>query len=389
VTKAVPNLGYTEVGVVAEQLKHFFGETVVRFIARELAGVHPPFRQPAFVRDCMHTLEQRELTARAWHIAEAMAAHLPQSFPAAARIIVASLGTELASTSTFGMAPFRYLPHVFFVQKYGLEDFEPAMQAQYALTQRFTAESSIRAFLIRYPEATLTRLREWASDPSPHVRRLVSEGTRPRLPWAPRLPAFQKDPRPVLQLLELLKDDRERYVQRSVANNLNDIGKDHPDLAATICREWARRAPPGRAWIVRHALRSLVKKSHPVALATLGVGEKPQVKLEQVKLLPKSINIGGELRFSCVLTSTGTTTQTLLVDYAVHFIKANGASKPKVFKLKRLSLEDGARADLRGKLSFANLSTRRHYPGRHRMDLLINGVTYPLAAFDVRDSAQG
>jgi hypothetical protein len=108
-----------------------------------------------------------------------------------------------------------------------------------------------------------------------------------------------------------------------------------------------------------------------------------------VKLLPKSINIGGELRFSCVLASTGTTTQTLLVDYAVHFIKANGASKPKVFKLKRLSLEDGARADLRGKLSFANLSTRRHYPGRHRMDLLINGVTYPLAAFDVRDSAQG
>jgi hypothetical protein len=167
VTKAVPNLGYTAVGVVAEQLKHFFGETVVRSIARELAGVHPPFCQPAFVRDCLHTLEQRELTARAWHIAAAMAAHLPQSFPAAARIIVASLGTELASTSTFGMAPFRYLPHVFFVQKYGLEDFEPAMQAQYALTQRFTAESSIRAFLIRYPEATLTRLREWASDPSP------------------------------------------------------------------------------------------------------------------------------------------------------------------------------------------------------------------------------
>src|SRR5262249_34126743 len=155
--------------------------------------------------------------------------------------------------------------------------FEPAMRAQYELTKRFSAESSIRAFLMQYPEATYARLLEWARDGSVHVRRLVSEGTRPRLPWAPRLRAFQDDPRPVIALLELLKDDPERYVQRSVANNLNDIGKDHPELAVEVCRRWSARTSPGRAWIVRHALRSLVKKGHRGALEAVGAGSRPKV----------------------------------------------------------------------------------------------------------------
>jgi 3-methyladenine DNA glycosylase AlkC len=369
---------------VAQQLKHFFGEDVVRSIADDLLRAHASFRRAAFVRECMAKLEELELTARAWHIAEVMAAHLPQPFVAAARILVDSLGPELRGTTDFGMAPFRYLPHVFFVQKYGLDDFETAMHAQYELTKRFSAESSIRAFLVRYPDATLARLLEWAGDSSVHVRRLVSEGTRPRLPWAPRLRAFQEDPRPVLRLLELLKDDPERYVQRSVANNLNDIGKDHPDLVVRICREWAANATVGRAWIVRHALRSLVKGGHPGALATLGVGETPRVKIQRVTLRPKVVRIGAELRFSFVLESSGKTAQKLLVDYVVHFMKGNGTSRPKVFKLKRLELGCGAYEELSGKVSFAELTTRRHYPGRHRIDVLVNGVRHPLVEFDVR-----
>ena len=213
---------------MAEQLKHFFNEELVRSIASELGRAYAPLRQIAFVDSCMAGLAELELVARGAHIADVMYRHLPQPFAAAAEIVVASLGPELARTDEFGMAPFRYLPHVLFVRKYGLDDFEAAMRAQYELTKRFSAESSIRAFLVRYPEETYARLREWASDENVHVRRLVSEGTRPRLPWAPRLRAFQEDPRPVIALLELLKDDPERYVQRSVANNLNDIGKDHP-----------------------------------------------------------------------------------------------------------------------------------------------------------------
>jgi len=281
-----------------DKLKHFFSEDLVRGIAGDIRRVHPPFREREFITLSLTGLDHLELIARGWHIAEAMRAHLPRSFPAAAEILVASLGPELDGTEGFGLAPFRYLPHVLFVQKHGLDDFEPAMRAQYALTKRFSAESSIRPYLVRYPEATYARLRAWAGDDSVHVRRLVSEGTRPRLPWAPRLRAFQEDPRPVIALLELLKDDPERYVQRSVANNLNDIAKDHPDLALETCQRWLDGASADRAWVVQHALRTLVKKGDRRALKALGAGDRPRVSVGTVRLEPPRIRIGGELRFA-------------------------------------------------------------------------------------------
>jgi 3-methyladenine DNA glycosylase AlkC len=332
----------------------------------------------------MAGLDGLELTARGWHIADVMHDHLPRPFAAAAEVLIASLGPELVGTEAFGLAPFRYLPHVCFVQKYGLNDFEPAMRAQYELTKRFSAEQSIRAFLVRYPDETYARLREWAGDGNVHVRRLVSEGTRPRLPWAPRLRAFQDDPRPVVALLERLKDDPERYVQRSVANSLNDIGKDHPDRAVEVCRRWSVGASPARLWIVRHALRALVKKGHRGALAALGVDGKPAVRIDGVKLAPRRIKLGDSLRFSFAIASTAKKAQDLLIDYAVHYVKANGATRPKVFKLRKLALSPGERLELGDTLSFKDLTTRRHYPGRHRLDLLINGIPHPLGEFDVR-----
>lgn len=369
---------------MAASLKTLFDERVVRFIAQELRAAQRNFDERAFVRQCLAGLDELELTARGWHVAEIMQRHLPQPFSKAAKVIVAALkvGAEQPKDSWF--TPFRYMPHVFFVQKYGLDDFEAAMHAQYELTQRFTAEFSIRAFLVKYPEATYTRLHQWAHDPNVHVRRLVSEGTRPRLPWAPRLRAFQHDPRPVLKLLELLKDDPERYVQRSVANNLNDIGKDHPDLVADVCRRWSKGAPPGRQWVIKHALRSLVKQGHRGALAVLGVGDMPAVQIDQVKLMPKRVRVGGELRFSFAITSSAQREQQLLVDYAVHFVKANGTTRPKVFKLKQIVLAPQERLALSGKVSFESMTTRRHYPGRHRIELVINGVEYPFAEFELR-----
>jgi 3-methyladenine DNA glycosylase AlkC len=281
-------------------------------------------------------------------------------------------------------APFRYLPHVFFVQKYGLDDFETALHLQYELTKRCTAESSIRAYLVKHPKATYARLLEWSRDENPHVRRLVSEGSRPRLPWAPRLREFQRDPSPVLELLERLKDDPVRYVQRSVANNLNDIGKDHPELLVETCRRWARGASADRSWIIRHAARSLIKQGHRGALELFGAGKKPSVRLERLRLEPRVVRMGETLRFSLRLVSAARTAQTLLVDYAVHFVKASGKAQPKVFKLKRLELGPSESVELAGVVSFAPMSTRRHYPGRHRLELLINGVPSSLGEFDVR-----
>ena len=370
--------------LMAEPLKRFFGEPIVRAIARDLHRAYPRFDERRFVEDCLSGLDRLELTARAWHIANAMHEHLPRPFSAAAGILTSSLDPELERTDGLGLAPFKYLPHVFFVQKHGLDDFSASMRLQYELTKRFSAESSIRAFLVKYPEETYARLLEWTEDDNVHVRRLVSEGSRPRLPWAPRLRAFQEDPRPVLALLERLKDDPERYVQRSVANNLNDIGKDHPDLAVEVCRRWLVAAPAGRAWIVRHALRSLVKKGHAGALKASGVGRRPEVRVTSVRLTPRTVRLGGKLRFAFEISSQARTRQRLLIDFAVHFVKASGATRPKIFKLRRIELPPSGRTTLESSVSFADMTTRRHYPGRHRIDLLINGTVHPLADFDVR-----
>jgi 3-methyladenine DNA glycosylase AlkC len=254
------------------------------------------------------------------------------------------------------------------------------MRAQHALTQRFTAEFSIRAFLEKHPEATLTRLRQWASDPSPHVRRLVSEGSRPRLPWAPRLRAFQKDPRPVLELLELLKDDPELYVRRSVANNLNDIGKDHPALLATVAKRWLRGASPERRWIVGHALRSAVKRADANALAALGYGGKAEVALSDVRITPQRAKIGGSVTVSFVLRNKALKPQRVMADLVVHFVKARGTGA-KTFKLKALDLPPLTSIGLSKKIGLQQLTTRRHYPGNHKVEAQLNGQRVNVGSF--------
>jgi 3-methyladenine DNA glycosylase AlkC len=247
----------------------------------------------------------------------------------------------------------------------------------------FTAEFSIRAFLEAHPEQTLARLRQWTCDPSHHVRRLVSEGTRPRLPWAPRLRAFQKDPRPVVELLELLKDDTELYVRRSVANNLNDIGKDHPELLTAIARRWLRGASDQRRWIVNHALRSAVKRADAGALGALGYGGKAAVKLRHVNIDPPVARIGGTVRIGFELCNAGRKPQRVMADLVVHFVKSRGTGA-KTFKLKALELAPGERLLLGKTISLRQLTTRKHHAGEHRIEALLNGQRVPLGKFQLR-----
>lgn len=348
-----------------------------------IAAVHPAFPSRAFVADALKGYQRLELTPRARQIARCLRIHLPKSFEDAIGILLRSLGPKVDRAESQGMAPFLYLPHVFFVAEYGADYFEASMRAQYELTQRFTAEFSIRVFLDRYPEPTLARLAAWASDPDVHVRRLVSEGTRPRLPWAPRLRAFQRDPSPVLALLEQLKDDPELYVRRSVANNLNDIGKDHPAVLAATCRRWLEHASPEREWVVRHALRSAVKRGDRGALAVLGYGDGAKVVIRRSTITPKRVRIGAVVAIAFDVVGTAGRSQRLLIDFKIYFRKSTGKATPKVFKLKTLTLAPRGRVRLGKTVSLREMTTRRHYPGTHRVEILVNGRAYPAGAFTV------
>lgn len=368
---------------MAEPLIAQYGPDVPRAIARMVAAVHPRFAVDAFLHDALAGYDALALMPRGKHIARALQRHLPADYGQALRILLASVDQPHGRAPGLSLASFLFLPHTVFVAEFGLGNFELSMQAQHTLTQRFTAEFSIRPFLQQHPEATLARLMEWTQDPSEHVRRLVSEGTRPRLPWASRLPAFQSDPAPVLALLERLRDDPALYVRRSVANNLNDIGKDHPALLADTAQAWLQGATPERRWIVQHALRSALKRGEPGALAALGFGASAQVVVGQPSIAPQRAVVGAKLAVAFDVTNTTNQPQRVLVDFAVHYVKANGQSRAKVFKLKTLHLAAHATQRVGKQLSLAEMTTRKHYPGVHKVEALLNGRAVPLGQFDL------
>ncbi len=372
---------------MAEPLKHMYGLHVSEWIADRLLMVDTAFDKPSFMRAVAKGYEALALLPRAWHMADQLKRFLPSEYERAAQVIMDSLGEPLDQTETFGFEVFKYLPFVFFVAKYGVEEpahFDLSMKLQYELTQRFSAEFSIRPFIEAYPEKTLAQLHLWTSDKNPHVRRLVSEGTRPRLPWASRLKMFDQDPSPTLALLEKLKDDEDLYVRRSVANHLNDIGKKYPDLLISTAKDWLVDASPQREWLVKHALRSAVKQGNPNALKLLGFAEVERlIQVSNKKLSHQQIQLGNELIFSATIHNTHDQPITLLVDYVVHYVKANQQLSQKVFKLTEQTLNAGELVHLQKKHAFRNMTTRTHYAGRHHIDLQINGVQEKLGSFDL------
>ncbi|MCK6438854.1 MAG: DNA alkylation repair protein [Planctomycetes bacterium] len=370
---------------MAEPLKSFFSPELVKRLAASIARVEPSFPARAFVRQASKGLDQLELLDRGKHISQALAAHLPQDYPKAVDILLRSLGPEHASDELIGvgMAPFFYLPHIIFVAERGLEHFDLSMRAQYELTKRFSAESSIRPYIAKYPERTFATLRRWTKDANPHVRRLVSEGTRLRLPWAMRVPWLDANAGKVLELLDLLKDDPASLVRRSVANNLNDLGKVHPALLTRTCAAWLKGASAERRELVEHALRSAIKRGEAQALALLGYGKKPSVVVEKARFEPRKVAIGKRVEIGFTLRSTARATQGLLVDVAVHFVKAGGRATPKVFKGKRITLGPGDCVEMTSRVSLAVHTTRKPRPGTHKVDIVVNGIAMKAGSFEV------
>lgn len=223
----------------------------------------------------------------------------------------------------------------------------------------------------------------WAEHKDEHVRRLASEGCRPRLPWGKRLQELIDDPMPIIAVLEKLKDDSSEYVRRSVANNLNDIAKDHPELVIKICKRWSKGKTVQREWIIRHATRSLVKAGHPDVFPLLGYTQRPKVALKEIKLSDSTLKLGQTLEFCAQLTSNANKEQSLVIDYAIHYVKANGTTSPKVYKLKNVSLQPNETLLLQKKQPFKSISTRTFYSGEHRLELLINGVAIAEKSFNL------
>ncbi len=370
-----------------EPFKNLLNAALVRAAGAALSRHASDFDGQRFARVALKGLDALEMKARAMQIADALEATLPSDFDAACRAIEAALAPPIdvdgvaavRDDHSQGLAGWIVWPLGEFVARRGLDEPVRALQALHALTQRLTAEFAIRPLIVRHPQLALDTLLRWTRDDSAHVRRLCSEGSRPRLPWGLRLKALVLDPTPTLPILEALQDDPSAYVRRSVANHLNDIAKDHPALVVDWVRRHRPEAAPERRALLAHASRTLIKQGHAGMLAQWEAGRRYAGEAT-LRIAPRRVAVGDGVGLTLALRSTSRRAQKLLIDYSVHHVKADGSTSAKVFKGWKLDLAPGEERSLTKKHSFKPVTTRRYHPGRHTIEISINGRVVASAA---------
>lgn len=351
-------------------LKDMFNRETVGELAAAVSRVYPEFPVEGFINGIFDdSWQDLTLKQRMRQISLNLGETLPKDFHAALEILKKAL--PILEGQGFEKMVF---PD--FVEVYGLDDWQTSIPALEYFTQHMSAEFAIRPFIDRYPEETLSQMLTWTDHAHPGVRRLASEGCRPRLPWGLRLQDLVQDPNPILPILDKLKDDPREEIRRSVANNLNDISKDHPDLVVDLLKKWQNHDDIERSRLIKHALRTLLKAGHSGALSLLGFSSEPEIIVENIKLNPDEITLGENVVFSFEILSTGSKEQYLMVDYLVHFMKANGTQAPKVFKLSQKNIQPGERIKITRKHGIKPITTRKYYPGIQTFQPQVNGKTF-------------
>lgn len=351
-------------------MKDGLNQAAIEHIAQIFTQAWSEFSAEDFVVYACQDLEALELKQRIQQIIQALGKVLPQPFEHSVPMLEGFARHWQVADPDSSLRGFPAWAVTDYIAEFGLEQPELALPLLKQFTPLFSSEFAIRPFIIQHFELTQQHLQQWASDDDEHVRRLVSEGTRPRLPWGQQLPALIKDPTPSLPLLDLLVDDESEYVRRSVANHLNDIAKDHPQVVIEVCQRWHQAANKKRDWVIKHATRTLVKQGLPEVFELLGYDANPQLSAE-IQLDQTQLVLGDSLEFAVQLMPERKGSQKLVVDYAVHHMKANGELSAKVFKLKSLSLKQPE--TLAKKHAIKKITTRRYYTGQHKLEILVNG----------------
>ncbi len=334
---------------------------------------------PAYLEETKTFLPDLEMRDRVNIISDA----LYNGFEDLENDVISKILIELAFKDEGGWRGFFIWPIISVFERHFVKDFELAMKAFYAITPLFTAEFAIRPFILHYPEDVFNRLAQWACDDNEHVRRLASEGIRTKLPWGCKVPYLNENPQKILAILDKLKEDESLYVRRSVANNLNDLAKDYPELVFDFLENW-KTDTKERKWLVKHALRTLVKKGEPRALALIGVDTQFNVVASAVHLSQNKLNLGEDFMMSLTLNNQDNKDVQLVLDYVIHHVKANGQTSPKIFKWKNITLKASEEVQLQKKHKIYPVTTRRYYSGVHKLDIMLNGKVMATESFELK-----
>lgn len=361
-----------------EPFKNIFDEIAVKKISKEIKQVYKSFNTKAFEKEVLESLDELELKNRVRLISFTLKKYLTSNYKKNIKILISILSHEDFDQSNDwhdennkGISGFITWPLTQFVEDYGLEDLKTSMEALYIMTKRFTAEFAIRPFLEIYGEEIYAQyLNIWIKDECRHIRRLVSEGTRPNLPWGKKVSWISRNPKYNIYLLDQLKDDPEEYVRRSVANHLNDISRIDKKLMLRTLSKWNLDNPHIK-WIIRHSTRSLLKMGDSKALRLNGFATSPKVKVTKFKFSPKKLKEGESFKFKFELENISNKELNLLIDYIIHYPKKNGKLSPKVFRLKTVKLKKGEKILIEKEVYFKKVTTRIHYLGQHLFELKI------------------
>jgi 3-methyladenine DNA glycosylase AlkC len=366
---------------MAEPLKNIFSPKLLEPFAAKVKAVSEAFPQTQFLQSVFSpAYEGMELKQRTHHIANCLNEHLPANFAEALAILNRVIQNYVEEQGEKLSFDYIFLPD--FLEKHGVKNPDLTIPALAMFTKWSTCEYAVRPYLIQYPERMYAQMLAWSQDESIMVRRLSSEGIRPRLPWGMGLPALKKDPSPILPILENLKADPAETVRRSVANNLNDISKDHPDLVLDLAARWLGQSED-TDWVVRHACRGLLKKGDARALSFFGFQKgETEVSLHDFTCDPQ-VTIGQYFHFAFSIHSEASMDQDLRIEYGIDYLTGSGKTSSKVFKIKEITLAGDEHTQIQRRQAFTDFTTRKHYPGKHVLRILVNGEELGQQVFEV------
>ncbi|MFT5661052.1 MAG: 3-methyladenine DNA glycosylase AlkC [Sulfurimonas sp.] len=352
---------------MSTQLKDLYTREYINLLSVNITNFYPNFLKNEFIPSVFDLQwHDKELKERMHHISQRLQSYLPQSYIKSIQI--------LKKTFLYMNYDFSLQNMIFqdYVEQFGLDNFEISMDALESFTINSSSEFAIRRFIIKYPKQTMQQMRIWAESNNFHIRRLASEGCRPRLPWAIALKEFKLDPTEVLKIIKVLKDDKHKYVQKSIANNLNDISKDHPDIIKDLASQWIGNTKALDA-IVKHGCRTLLKQSDRKTLNIFGFKKTTNLILENF-IQDDNVAMGEEFNFSFLIKSLNNLGK-LRLEFALFFLRKNKTHSKKVFKISEGTYKENSKI-FQKKYSFKNITTRSYYKGLHKLEIIINGEVF-------------
>lgn len=359
----------------------FFKQAFIDEFSDALESALPDFDSDAFRSNVFNAdWSSKELKQRVSHIVDVLKEVLPQNYPDAVAVllvVVKKLRKQEIKEVSYG---YVCIPE--YIERYGINDYKLSVNALEQITEFITCEFAVRPFIICHEDKMIKQLLKWSKHKSAKVRRLASEGCRPRLPWAIALPDYKNDPTLIIPILENLKADDDIWVQKSVANNLNDISKDNPELAIGIFRNWLGDNKT-TDWIVKHAARTLLKKGDQEVLQLFGLGRDKAINLSGFSVITPTVKVGEYAAFNFLLHNTSKQDKLIRVEYAIYYLRANGSHSKKVFKISEKVYEAGSKTVISRKQSFKPITTRTYYHGTQKVSVILNGHESAAVAFEL------